>query len=159
MQQGVEMVKFTEIEPMGKAWAVQYCKALNSSATYSKAAKGWGITFEGGMLFVMEKCGEIEDDITAFLDLKDGKCLGITIVAPGKEPPRAPILTLRAPMFAWRKIIFKEIDPIGAIMQGKLRLTGEMTLVMRYTRAAVELVNVTENTDRTLFTKFNLEEG
>nr|MDO8086073.1 SCP2 sterol-binding domain-containing protein [Candidatus Sigynarchaeum springense] len=153
------MVKFAEIEQMGKAWAAQYCKALNASATYAKVAKGWGLTFDGGMLFVMEKCGEMEDDITAFLDLKDGKCLGITIVAPGKEPPRKPILTLRAPMLTWRRIIFKEIDPIGAIMQGKLALTGEMTLVMRYTRAAVELVNVTENTDRALFTKFNLGDG
>lgn len=150
------MVKFQDLEEVGKKWATEYCQALNNTPSYQEAAKGWGIDFEGGMMFVMEACGEIEDDITSFLDLKDGNCLGITIIPPGGKPPREPIMTLKAPFLMWRKLAFKEIDPIQSLMQGKLRLEGEMNLAMRYARAAMELANAVEKTDTTFFTQYDL---
>ena len=152
------MVKFEDIIDLGKAWAAEYCKALNDSSEYEDAAKGWGVDFDGGMLFVMQKSGEIEDDINAFLDLKDGKCLGITIIPPGGDPPRTPTLILKGSFLLWRKLAFKELDPIQSLMQGRLQLEGEMSLAMRYARAAMELANVVETTDTSLFTKWDLGE-
>jgi len=150
------MVKFADLEEMAKAWADEFGNALNASETYASVAAGWGVDFDGSMLFIFEASGEIEEDIGAFLDLQDGKCLGITVLPPGEDPPRPPTLTIRAPMYNWKKVIFKELDVVGAIMQGKLALTGDMTLVMRYTRAAVELVNVAEQTNTAMFTQFDL---
>ena len=150
------MVKYADLEEMAKAWAEEFSNALNSSETYAEVAAGWGVDFDGSMLFVFEASGEIEEDIGAFLDLKDGKSLGITVLPPGEDPPRPPTLTIRAPMYNWKKVIFKELDAVGAIMQGKLALTGDLTLVMRYTRAAVELVNVAEQTNTAMFTQFDL---
>ena len=152
------MVKFEDLVELGKDWAAEYCKALNESASYEDAAKGWGVDFDGGMLFIMGKSGEIEDDIASFLDLKDGKCLGITIIPPGDNPPRPPTLTLRGSFLLCRKLAFKELDPIQCLMQGKLQLEGDMSLAMKYARAAMELANVVENTDTTLFTKYDLGE-
>lgn len=152
------MVKFEELEEIGKKWAAEYCEALNNTSSYQEAAKGWGVDFEGGMLFIMEACGEIEDDVASFLDLKDGKCLGIEVITPGNNPPRDPIMTLRAPFLMWRKLAFKEVDPIQSLMQGKLKLEGEMSLAMRYARAAMELANAVEKTDTTFFTRYDLGE-
>ncbi len=150
------MVKFKDVIDLGKAWAAEYCKALNSSKNYEKAAKGWGIGFEGGMQMTMLKSGEIEDDVSAFVDLKDGKCLGIKILNPGEQPPRKPIMTLIAPFIVWKKLALKELDPIQSLMAGKLQLQGDMSLAMRYAKAAMELANVVEKTDTILFTKWDL---
>jgi len=152
------MVKYEDLEEIAKKWAKEYCEALNNSQTYEEAAQGWGIDFEGSMLFVMEKAGEIEDDLSSFLDLKNGKCLGIKILAPGEEPPREPIMTLKGSFLLWKKLAFQEIDPIQSLMSGKLKLEGDMSLAMRYSRAAMELSNATKDTDTTFFTKYDLGE-
>ena len=41
----------------------------------------------------------------------------------------------------WVKVAKKELDPIQGMMVGKLKLEGDMTKIMRATKAAVELVN------------------
>lgn len=150
------MVKFEELEEIGGVWAKEYCEALNNSPAYKEAARGWGVDFEGGMLFMMQACGEIEDDVISFLDLKDGDCLGITIIPPGDTPPKDPIMTLKASFLVWKKLAFKEIDPIQSLMQGKLQLEGDMSLAMKYSRAAMELANAVEKTDTSFFTKYDL---
>ena len=152
------MVVFDDIREMGEAWAEEYCQALNKTPEYAEAAKGWGVDFEGAMMFVMEPSGDINFDIRAFLDLKDGKCLGIKLLEPGEEPPRPAGMTLRASMLLWKKLAFKELNPIQALMSGDLKLEGEMSLAMRYSQAAMLLADVTEKTDRSLFTKFDLGE-
>jgi len=106
----------------------------------------------------MLKSGEVEDDIAAFADLKDGKCLGITIIKPGENPPREPIMTLTGTFLVWKQLAFKELDPIQSIMQGLLKLEGDMTLALKYAKAAMELANVVENTDTSLFTNYDLGE-
>ncbi|WXG41879.1 MAG: SCP2 sterol-binding domain-containing protein [Candidatus Freyarchaeum deiterrae] len=152
------MVTFDEIKKMGKKWAAEYCKALNNTPEYEEAAKGWGVDFEGAMLFIMTPSGEITFDVVSFLDLKDGKCLGIKLLEPGEAPPRTPGLTLKAPMLTWKKLAFKEQNPVQALMTGELQLEGDMDLAMKYSQAAMLLADVTEKTDRSLFTSFDLGE-
>lgn len=152
------MVKFKELEEIGKKWADEYCEALNNSEAYEEAGKGWGIDFDGSMMFVMEPSGEIEEGVSTFLDLKDGKCLGIQILQPGEEPPREPIMTLKGSFLLWKKLAFREIDPIQSLMSGKLKLEGDMSLAMRYARAAMELANAVQDTDTTFFTRYDLGE-
>ncbi|MHA1325404.1 MAG: SCP2 sterol-binding domain-containing protein [Candidatus Helarchaeota archaeon] len=152
------MVSFEDLKEIGKKWAEEYCKALNETPEYEEAAKGWGVDFEGAMLFIMEPSGEVTFEVRSFLDLKDGKCLGIKLLEPGEAPPRPPGMTLRASMLLWKKLAFKEMNPIQALMSGELKLEGDMGLAMRYSQAAMLLADVTEKTDRSLFTKFDLGE-
>jgi len=151
------MVKFEDIKEEADKWAQEYCEAINNNKDYEEAAKDWGIDQEGAMEYVLEAQGEVEEDVRVFLDLKGGKCLGTKVLRPGEEPPREPILSISAPMLTWRKVAFLEIDPITGLMQNKLKLEGDMRLAMRYSKAAVELANSVENTDRTILTKYKLE--
>jgi len=150
------LVTFEEFKKIGEKWAKEYCNVLNNSKEYEEAAKGWGIDFEGAMLFIMSASGEIDFDVVCFLDLKDGKCLGIKILVPGEEPLRKPGMKLKAPLSIWKKLAFKELNPIQALMTGELQLEGDMSLAMRYSQAAMMLADLTEKTDRSIFTKFNL---
>jgi len=153
------MVNFEGLKQEAIAWTKEYCKALNDNKMYAMAAKGWGVGFEGALHIILEACGEIEEDVGAFIDLKNGKCDGITILKPGDEPPRKPILKISGSMFNWKKVAFKEVEIIPSLMSGLLKLEGEMSLAMRYARAAMELINTMEKTDRTLFSKYDLENG
>ncbi|MHA1300442.1 MAG: SCP2 sterol-binding domain-containing protein [Candidatus Helarchaeota archaeon] len=150
------MVTFDEIRDMGKAWAKEYCEALNKSEEYANAGKGWGVDFEGAMLFVWGPSGEIDFEIRIFLDLKDGKCLGIKLLELDEDPPRPVGMTLIAPMNIWKKLAYKELNPIQCLMNGDLKLEGDMNVAMKYSQAAMMLADITEKTDRSLFEKFDV---
>ncbi|MHA1372568.1 MAG: SCP2 sterol-binding domain-containing protein [Promethearchaeota archaeon] len=149
------MVKFKELKEDADRFAADFCKALNENPNYKAAGKGW----KGALLFVMKACGEIEDDIRAFLDLEDGNCKGITILAPDEDPPFEPIMTITGSMYLWRQLAFKEKDPIQSLMTGELVLEGDTALAMRYARATIELTNSAEKADRTILTKYDLGSG
>ena len=150
------MVKFDEMKELGEKFALEFCEALNNSEAYADAGKGWGIDFDGAMLMIFQACGEIEDDVSAFCDLKDGKCLGIKLIPPGEEPPREPTLRIFGLMSTWKKIVEKELDPVQSLMSGDLHLEGEMSLAMKYARAAMQLANVAADVDHEMFNKWNL---
>jgi len=38
-------------------------------------------------------------------------------------------------------VLLKELDPIKGMMQGKLKLKGDLPTIVRYVKAAQELVN------------------
>jgi putative sterol carrier protein len=151
------MVKFKDIKAKAEKFAEEYKNALNNSKSYARAAKKWGIDFDGALMFVFKASGEMQDDFSVFLDLKEGKCLGTTLVGPGQQPPRPAPMVITAPLFIWKKVIFnKAEDAVTAIMQNKLVLQGDMKLAMRFAQAAIELVKATEQTDRSIFTQYDL---
>ena len=61
--------------------------------------------------------------------IKEGKCS----VAQG-VPPSTPNLTLTADSFDSIKIFTGELDGMQAFMQGKIKLTGDLTLAMKLTQ-------------------------
>ncbi len=150
----MEVVKFADLKDEGQAWASSFCKALNENKDYAEAGKGW----KGGLLMVMNPCGEIEEGLSALLDLEDGNCRGIKVLGPGEESETKPIMTATGSMYLWKELAFQEKDPIQCLMSGLLVIEGDMALAMRYARAVMELAKTAEHTDRTLLTKFDLGE-
>ena len=57
------------------------------------------------------------------------------------EDEREAQFIIRAPFTNWRKVIEGKLDPISGMMTRKLKLKGDMMKVMRYPKAAKELVN------------------
>jgi len=146
------VVKFQDLKEDAEKFAKGFCKALNENPNYNKAGKGW----KGPLLLIMKASGEIEDDISAFADLEDGKCKGIKVLGPGEEPPSEPVITVSGPMYLWKAIAFKEKDPIQCLMTGLLQVDGNMNLVMKYAKATLELANTAEKTDTSLLTRYDL---
>ena len=50
---------------------------------------------------------------------------------------------IRAPYARWKEVLLGELDPLKGMMQGKLRLQGDLATIVRYVRAANELVHLT----------------
>ncbi|MFW9773784.1 MAG: SCP2 sterol-binding domain-containing protein [Candidatus Heimdallarchaeota archaeon] len=152
------MVKYKDILKISENFEEEFCSAINNSQDYNRAAKGWGVEFEGALLWMMGASGEIIDSLRIFLDLKDGKCLGINILAPNEDIPRDAILILSAPLNIWKEMGTKRINPNQFIMSGRVKIEGNIALMMRYSKAALELGKLAGKQIffRKLFTEYDL---
>ncbi len=116
---------------------------LNKNERYEDAAKTW----EGDFIFEVTADGEIvKEPYRFYIDLWHGKCRSAKMVGPDDTAE----FTYSGPYKNWRALFDGKIDPIKGIMARKFKLEGDMGKVMRYTKAALELVATT----RQIPTKF-----
>lgn len=121
-----------------EAWLVEFVERINSSPSYREAAAAW----EGDVALVIEAEPDkgVPEDVWAWVDLWHGECRDSRIV-PAEEGERARFV-VRAPYSRWKEVIRKELDPVKGMMQGKLRLKGDLPTIVRHVKAASELVNL-----------------
>lgn len=115
-------------------WVTALCEALNTSEAYAEAAKNW----EGDLYFIIEPGGSLTEQAILYMDLWHGKCReakGIT--DPGEKNPA---FVMSAAYETWVRVIKAELDPIQGLMTRKLKLKGNMTMIMKNVKAAQELV-------------------
>jgi len=113
-----------------KAMAVE----INNSESYRKAAAKW----EGDFYFVAEPPG-VPEPVSLYLDLWHGEARAAGAVATADE--KKPEFIIRAPVATWKRVIEKKLDPIQGMITGQLKLKGTMSKIMRFPKAASELVN------------------
>lgn len=120
-------------------WVALYVERINSSEEYREAAADW----EGDVSFVFEAEPDrnVPADIWGWLDLWHGECRAGRIVTP-EEGQKARFI-IRAPYSRWKEVLAGELDPVKGMMQGKLKLQGDLPTIIRYVRAANELVHLT----------------
>lgn len=117
-------------------WIEKYMELLNNNDAYEDAAKTW----EGDFVFEVTADGTIvKEPIRFYLDLWHGKCREARMA--GSDDKAEFVYT--GPYKNWRDLFDGKIDPIKGIMARKFRLDGDMGKVMRYTKAALELVATT----------------
>ena len=117
---------------MSEEWVKAYCQALNDNPKYEKAATTW----EGDFVFIAEEHPDV-GEVRIYMDLWHGKCRRAGLVDSSKTAE----FMITGSYEEWVKVGKKELDPIQGMMVGKLKLEGDMTKIMRATKAAVELVN------------------
>ena len=115
-------------------WLKELANQLNQSEAYERSAKDW----EGEFLFIAEPDGDHPEPVLMFLGLYHGKCTGAAVVA--SETERQTEFTIRAPFSVWRQVVEGKLDPIQGMMTRKLKLQGNMMKIMRYPKAAKEIV-------------------
>ncbi len=116
-------------------WVEAFGNALNENPDYKPSA----LTWEGDMLLVIEPSGNLDHEVRIFIGLYHGECTGTKLVPEGEDIETEYIMA--GPYDNFVSVMKKEIDPIRAIMAGKLRLEGDMAKLMRHTKAALEIVN------------------
>ena len=122
-----------------EAWLKEYVEKINSSKEYEEAAGTW----EGDLAYVFEAEPDkgVPEDVWSWMDLWHGKCRDARFGVTVDEGEKSKFI-IRAPYSRWKEVINKELDPIKGMMQGKLKLKGDMPTLVRYVRAANELVNL-----------------
>ncbi|NVM38306.1 MAG: SCP2 sterol-binding domain-containing protein [Candidatus Lokiarchaeota archaeon] len=120
---------------LSEEWVEAFGKAINENPDYKPSA----LTWEGDMLLLIEPSGNLDHEVRVFIGLHHGECTGTRLVPESEEIETE--YTLAGPYDNFVAVTKKEIDPIRAIMAGKLRLEGDMAKLMRHTKAAIEIVN------------------
>jgi putative sterol carrier protein len=122
-----------------KEWLDEYVVRINESPEYREASATW----EGDIAYVFEAEPDkgVQDEVWAWLDLWHGECRGSKYGISPEEGEKAKFI-IRAPYSRWKEVIRKELDPVKGMMQGKLKLKGDLPTIVRYVKAANELVNL-----------------
>ncbi len=116
-------------------WIKELGQLLNASASYERSAKNW----EGNFIFVCEPDETYDSAAYLFLGLYHGKSTGAAMLE--SEDEREAQFVIRATFSAWRQVIEGKLDPIQGMMMRKLKLKGDMKMILRYVAAAKEIVS------------------
>jgi putative sterol carrier protein len=124
-------------------WAEAYKAELNNSDVYRAAGKGWKWTV--GLVTEAEPDKGVPEDVGIYLDLFEGEARDVRIV-PADEA-RGCDFVVSAPYSRWKEVMKKELDPTKAMLQGKLKLKGDLPTIVRYTKASQEMTECTGRID------------
>lgn len=112
-------------------WAARWAAELDQDTDYRRHAERW----QGGILFVVE--GEAPRKV--FLDLEGGRCRAGRAATP--EDEAAAPYEIRADLATWEDVLGGRLDPLYALMRGRLRLSrGSLASLLPYTAAAKAMV-------------------
>lgn len=120
-------------------WLTLFRDLINESREYREAAEDW----EGDVAFYLEAEPDrgVPDDLVAWLDLWHGECRGARMISVDEGEEAA--YGIRAPYSRWREVLEGRLEPVKAMVQGKLKLRGDLAEIVRHVRAAKELVHLT----------------
>jgi putative sterol carrier protein len=116
-------------------WIKALRDLLNESDSYERSAKDW----EGDFIFIVEPDDAYPNTDYLLLKLYHGASQGAALLDPTDLPETE--YTINAPYTTWRKVIDGKLDPIQGMMTGQLKLKGNLMKVMRYPKAAQEIVS------------------
>jgi putative sterol carrier protein len=116
-------------------WIKELSRLLNASEAYERAARDW----EGDFIFAIEADAALPEATYLYLDLYHGKSPSAMQLRTREEKKAAYVLA--APFSAWRRVIEGKLDPIQGMMTRQLRVSGNMMQIMRYPKAAKEIVS------------------
>lgn len=118
-------------------WVEAYKEALGRSEEYRKAAAKW----EWPLVLKVQKdpSAGIADDLAVWLDLWHGECRAARVATPSDLETAPYVVT--ADLYTWKQVLDKAIEPIGAIVRGKIKLArGSIITLAGYVSAAKYLV-------------------
>ncbi len=115
-------------------WAVAWGEAIRASDAYRTAAQRW----QWPIVITMALGPELPER-SVFLDLFEGDCREARSAA---ETDRAAVPFIISGDFqSWKQVLERDLDPILALMTGKLKLTkGSLASLIPYVTSARELV-------------------
>jgi len=124
-------------------WFQDFIARINASEEYRKAAETW----EGDVAFVVEAEPDkrVPADVWALLDLWHGECRGGGVI--DQERGAAARYVIRAPYSRWKEFIRGTLEPVRGMMQGKLKLQGDLATIVRNVQAASALVRIVGQVD------------
>ncbi|MGO9412447.1 MAG: SCP2 sterol-binding domain-containing protein [Spirochaetia bacterium] len=118
-------------------WISAYKAAINGNPAYKTAAADWiyGVV----ALVCKAQPPAFPGDVGIWLDLDRGVCREAKSVSVA-EAMKAPFC-ITGDYGRWKQVLRKELEPIKGMMQGKLKLKGDLPTIVRAVQAAQELVN------------------
>lgn len=125
-------------------WIATFKEEVNRSVAHREAAAAWAA---GPVALIVNRRHEIglDEDFVIWLDLDHGVCREAR-KASIEEAEKAAFM-ISADYARWKQVILKELEPIKSMMQGKLRLRGDLPSIVRNVQGVRELVEASSRVD------------
>ena len=120
-------------------WAQAFKDEINKSPVYREAGKGW--KWKVGLVVEAEPDKNFPDARGVVMDLYDGEAREIQVGPP--EAAQACDFVITGTYSRWKQVATKELDATRGMLQGKLKLKGDLPTVVRYTKASQEMTECT----------------
>jgi putative sterol carrier protein len=118
-------------------WANAWAELLRQDAGYRKAAKSW--RWPVVVTIRADAAVGLAEDRSVFLDLWEGDCR--TARPATAADLESASIVIAADFAIFRQILDGKLDPLVALMRGKLQLVkGSLVKLLPYTQAAKQLV-------------------
>ncbi len=135
-------------------WVASYEKLIQEDAVYKQAAKTW----EGSVVIHILAKPELglEKDVYMFMDLWHGDCRSVRLV-PAEVGMKGNFI-LTGELERWEAVMSKEIDVTKAMIQGKIKLKGNLAKIVRYVKAATRLTELSTQIETKFISQLSDEE-
>jgi putative sterol carrier protein len=125
------------LEVFTDEWARACCERINTHEGYRAAGAAW--TDAVVLVMSADAAHGVPTDRAFWLDLHAGTCRG-TRAATAHDLDTAPFVLGAGPA-AWEQILSGRLDPVTALMTGRMRLArGGLFALAKHAGAAKELV-------------------
>ena len=126
-------------------WFRRFVEVINDSEEYAAYAADW----EGDVVIAIEAEPDhgVAEDVFGLLDLWHGGCRGGGVV--DRERAEAAEFLVRAPYSRWKDVILGDLEPVKGLMQGKLKVRGDLQKILRYVKGTQELAHLTSRVETT----------
>jgi putative sterol carrier protein len=127
------------VDAFSPEWAQAFKDEINKSPVYRDAAKGWKWTV--GLVVEAEPDKNFPEPKGVVMDLFNGEARDIHVGSAADA--QACEIVITGTYTRWKQVATKELDATRGMLQGKLKLKGDLPTVVRYTRASQEMTECT----------------
>ena len=125
-------------------WMAAWVELANSDKAFRSAGIGWdGVA--GGVIEAYSPAG-VNADLYLRLVGRDG-CWHEHALAADAGLVDDAVFTIRGPYLAWKSVIRQQLHPVRGLVQGRLRLRGQLSSFVRWSRALVIMAELAGRLD------------
>ena len=119
-------------------WVSAFEKLIQDDENYKKVAKTW----EGTVVIHMlaKPAVGLNNDLYILMDLWHGDCRSVRLVP--REAGENADYVVTGELERWEAVLKKELDVVKAMMQGKVKLKGDLPDIVRHIKATIRLVEL-----------------
>ncbi len=125
-----------KVDVFSDAWCKAWEEKVRASREFAVYNKGW----QGDIGCIMQKDPDknVPQDQYLYLDFEDGVVKGIRMV--DKATAENAKFVISGPYVRWKQVALRELDAVKAMMQGKLKLKGNLPYVVKYLKGVQESI-------------------
>jgi putative sterol carrier protein len=125
-------------------WVAAWVELANSDQAFRSAGAGWdGVV---GCVIEADEAVGVGDDLYLRLVGRDGYWHQNTLAADAGLVDDA-VFTISGPYSTWKSVIRQQLHPLKGIVQGRLRLHGQLSTFLRWSRATLIMTELAGRLD------------
>lgn len=132
-----------KVDVFSEEWCRLWKDKLNDNPDFAKYNKGWEGDISG--IVQADPDNNFPEERYMLLHFHDGSCLDIKMFS--REEAQTCKFVMTGPYIRWYQIAKGEMDAVKAMMQGKLKLKGNLPYVVKYIKGVQEAIRTLQTID------------